>query len=88
MSLIRDFYFGNYNPYEQPPTKREMAALDQLCKAEDALLSLLDVDGKRVYEQLADCQRELSSLAQENAYVQGVRFGARFVMEITGGNDE
>jgi hypothetical protein len=81
MSLMRDLYYGDYIPCEQPPTERQIAVLNRLCEAEDALLAQLDEDAQSVYERLADCQRELSSLAQLDGFTQGVRFGVRFMLE-------
>ncbi len=83
-SMLKEFYYGNITPVERQiingsEIKRVAKELDA---AEKQLLAILQSEAVPLMDRYGKLQTELDSLTEAEAYVDGFKTGARFVMEI------
>ncbi len=82
-SILKEFYYGNITPVERQiingsEVKRVAKELDT---AEKQLLAILQPEAVPLMDRYGKLQTELASLTEAEAYVDGFKTGARFVME-------
>ena len=84
MSFLGELYLGNLFPNEWTHRKGDeySKALDQVVQGEEKVFHLLDDAGKEQFREYQSGQMELSSVSERKAFEEGVRFGARIMMEI------
>ena len=87
---LRDFAYGNINPCEHGYKRnREFEkAAKALMEAEEKLLSTLNDDEKKVYEQVSNAQIALGSMTEVEKFVQGYILGAAMIMEVISGLED
>ncbi len=83
-SILKEFYYGNITPVERQiingsEVKRVAKELDT---AEKQLRTILQPEAVPLMDRFGKLQIELASLTEAEAYVDGFKTGARFVMEI------
>ena len=90
ISILRELAYGNINPNEHRYRRNgefEKAA-KELMEAEDKLLSTLNENEKKVYEQLTNAQIALSTIEEIEKFVQGYILGAAMTMEVMTGLED
>ncbi len=83
-NILKEFYYGNITPVERQiingsEIKRVAKELDV---AEKQLLAILQPEAVPLIDRYGKLQTELASLTEAEAYVDGFKTGAHFVMEI------
>ncbi len=83
-SILKEFYYGNITPVERQiingsEIKRVAKELDA---AEKQLRAILQSEAVPLMDRYGKLQIELASLTEAEAYVDGFKTGARFVIEI------
>lgn len=83
-SILKEFYYGNITPVERQiingsEVKRVAKELDA---AENQLRAILQAEAIPLMEHYGKLQVELASITEAEAYIDGFKTGARFVMEI------
>lgn len=56
-------------------------------KLEDAFYSELSSAGKKLYREDYEIQMQLLDISEQDAFIKGVRFGARFILDVIGTYD-
>lgn len=90
ISILREFAYGNVNPNEhryRRSSEFEKAA-KELMEAEDKLLSSLNENEKKLYEQLTNAQIALSTIEEIEKFAQGYILGAAMTMEVMVGLED
>ena len=80
MSILNEFFYGNLTPYEYRQSKETKAMND-----EEALIGNLpeSKQAKRaLLEELFRDRTTLTALSERDAYIEGFKAGARFMLEI------
>lgn len=85
-TFLEQLYYGNVNPSEHyvrydDEYKRSAGKLADLV---DEFFSRLDGDERILWDRLSDAASETEALAEKDAFLCGVRFGARFMLEVMG----
>jgi len=89
-SILRQFASGNVNPNERrfkKDSEYERAA-KALMKAEEKLLSALNENERKLYDELAAAQRNLNLLEEGDKFAQGYILGSAMTMEVMTGIDD
>ncbi len=83
-SILKEFYYGNITPVERQIVNGSeiKRVAKELTTAEKQLRSILQPEAIPLMERYMEAQAELTSLTEAEAYVDGFKTGARFVMEI------
>ena len=89
-SILRDFAYGNINPGEHGYKRnREFEkAAKALMEAEEKLLSTLNEEEKKVYEQVSNAQISLGTMDEIEKFVQGYILGAAMIIEVMTGLED
>ena len=86
MYLLNDLWYGNVNPserYAQRGSKYRKLS-DEVTECEEKLLSQLSPECAESLEEFLEKHVLLTSLAEADTFIQGVRIGAQFVLDVTG----
>ena len=85
MTVIEDLYYGNIHPCERDVVRG--SAMDRLmkllCKNEETLTATLTEQQKEIFLKFKNCQDELSSLTERDAFRDGFILATRLMMEVT-----
>lgn len=54
---------------------------------ENAFCSELSSAGKKLYREDYDVQMQMLNISEQDAFIKGVRFGARFMLDVIGAYD-
>ena len=86
MFVLERLWKGNVRPCERSFKEGSQYAelMHTSTKLEDAFYDELSVAGKKVYKEHYEMQMRMMDIAEQDAYIQGVRFGARFVLDVIG----
>ena len=86
MYLLNELWYGNVHPNE-----RFVRSDSQYAKVSkeatdiyDHLMKLLPKEEKALLDEFCKKSMTASSIAEEDAFICGVRIGARFILDITG----
>ena len=85
MSILNDFFYGNLTPYEYDQSKETMMLNAEVLKEESDLLDRLfesDAEMKAALDELIQRPMSLTALSESDAYIEGFKAGARFIIEI------
>ena len=85
MSILNDFFYGNLTPYEYDQSKETMTLNAEVLKKESDLLDRLsesDAEMKAALDELIQRRMSLTALSERDAYIEGFKAGARFILEI------
>lgn len=81
MRILEELWFGNIKPNEnklsQDSGQYELIKL--IVRHEEALTPLMPQEAKEVFEKLRENQSELASLNEREAFISGVKLGARIM---------
>lgn len=85
MSILSEFFYGNLTPYEYDQSKETMTLNAEVLKKESDLLDRLsesDAEMKAALDELIQRRMSLTALSERDAYIEGFKAGARFILEI------
>lgn len=85
MSILNEFFYGNLTPYEYDQSKETMTLNAEVLKKESDLLDRLsesDPEMKAALDELIQRRMSLTALSERDAYIEGFKAGARFILEI------
>lgn len=85
MSILNEFFYGNLTPYEYDQSKETMTLNAEVLKKESDLLDRLsesDAEMKAALDELIQRRMSLTALSERDAYIEGFKAGARFILEI------
>ena len=85
MSILNEFFYGNLTPYEYEQSKETVMLNAEVLKEESDLLDRLsksDSEMKAVIDKMAERRMSLTALSERDAYIEGFKAGARFMLEI------
>ena len=85
MSILNDFFYGNLTPYEYDQSKETMTLNAKVLTEESDLLdrlSEIDSEMKTVIDKMIERRMSLTALSERDAYIEGFKAGARFIIEI------
>ena len=86
MSILEEIWFGNISPYKAFAEKdgEYSNALKMVESNEERIKGELTEKGRSVLEALTDMQQELLSVGTKDAFICGVRYGVRMMLEALG----
>ena len=85
MSILNDFFYGNLTPYEYDQSKETITLNAKVLREESDLfdrLSESDAEMKVALDELIQRRMSLTALSERDAYIEGFKAGARFIIEI------
>ena len=85
MSILSEFFYGNLTPYEYDQSKESMMLNAKVLTEESNLLDRLsesDAEMKAALDELIQRRMSLTALSERDAYIEGFKAGARFIIEI------
>ncbi len=80
--VLEEFYYGNITPNQKSFTRNSpyAKAMDKLSKSDTYLQEILNEDGKAMLKAFEEAQDEVNSIGILEAFVDGYRLGARFML--------
>ena len=89
-SIIREFYLGNITPDATAikHTSELKKAVQEVSDAESFLRERLDGECLAALERLVSAQLTTSTTTAEERYMEGVRTGAKFMLDILTGESK
>ena len=88
MSIIKELYYGNVRPTDEPQSDDVKKALSEVVKMEEALgESLTDKGQKEKISELSERYNKLITLTERDGFLQGFRLGARLLAELMAENN-
>ena len=89
MKILEELWYGNVLPNDRDVRRgsRPHKLGTLIIRHEEDLLPLLSGQAKEVFNKLKDCQSELNSLNECEAFCIGFRLGARITYETMDGHD-
>ena len=85
MCILNEFFYGNLTPYEYDQSKESMMLNAKVLTEESNLLDRLsesDAEMKAIIAELIEQRMSLTALSERDAYIEGFKAGARFILEI------
>ena len=85
MSILNEFFYGNLTPYEYEQSKETVMLNAEVLKEESDLLDRLsksDSEMKAIIDKMTERRMSLTALSERDAYIEGFKAGARFMLEI------
>ena len=85
MSILNDFFYGNLTPYEYDQSKETMTLNAEVLKEKSDLLDCLsksNAEMKAIIAELIEQRMSLTALSERDAYIEGFKAGARFILEV------
>lgn len=85
MSILSEFFYGNLTPYEYDQSKETITLNAKVLREESDLfdrLSESDAEMKAALDELIQRRMSLTALSERDAYIEGFKAGARFILEV------
>ena len=85
MSILNDFFYGNLTPYEYRQSKETKTMNAEALNDEEALIGNLPESEQAQRDLLEELFRDrttLTALSERDAYIEGFKAGAHFMLEI------
>lgn len=84
MKILEELYYGNISPHEKYIRKgTEFENLVRLIfKNEEKLNDTLTELQKETFEKFKDCNSEMNSISEREAFIGGFKLGAKIVIEV------
>lgn len=85
MSVIEKLWSGEIYAFEQihPTTQAYREAIAAVSRIGGLLSEMLSDDGKKLLEEYHDAMITMGTELQRESYIEGVKLGANFIMELT-----
>ena len=88
MSILKELYYGNVRPTDEPQSDEAKRVLCEVVKMEEALgESLIDKGQKEKISELSERYSKLITLTERDGFLQGFRFGAKLMAELMAENN-
>ena len=86
MYVLEDLWKGNITPYERSfcDGSRYADLTHQTTEDENVFCAELSASGKEAFQSYYDKQMEIADIAEQDAFIKGVRIGARFILDVIG----
>ena len=87
MYLLEDLWKGNITPDERavrkgsPYQELQQASIECI----EQFRKELSPEGKKALDEYFDKEAQLADISEQDAFVRGVRIGARFILDVIGG---
>ena len=83
MTTLEDLYYGNIVPAEKGIKKGSEYSklLNLAARNEEKLLATLTEEQKILFEKYKDYTMDMCSIAEKDAFVEGVKLGVKIVVE-------
>ena len=90
MTTLEDLYYGNISPHERYIKRgtRVDKLVKLICKNEEELNLGLTEKQKETFEKFKDCQNELASIGEREAFSSGFILATRIMVEVMQGLEE
>ncbi len=87
MTTIDDLYYGNLHPCDRDIVRgsRTDRLLRLLCKNEESLTAALTEQQKETFLKFKNCQDELASITEREAFKIGFTLATRLMVEVMDG---
>ena len=86
--LIRELYYGNLRPMSEGEIPDDLAELvTHAVDLEDRLTVALKGEEKDLFLDYVDTCNEAQALSDEENFISGFRYGARFMTDVFGGDE-
>ena len=85
MSILNEFFYGNLTPYEYRQSKETKAMNAKVLNDEEVLIGNLPESEQAQRDLLEELFRDrttLTALSERDAYIEGFKAGARFMLEM------
>ena len=84
MNILEDLYYGNINPCEREFKKGNTYSqlLGYIVRHQQDLLNLMNDEEKEIFEKFTECNNEMHSMTEREAFVSGFTLGARIIIEV------
>ena len=84
MKTLEDLYYGNIAPHEHSFKRGSeySKVLENVVQYQDDLMSTLTEQQKETLEKLKDCESELYSMNELEAFISGFKLAARIMIEV------
>ena len=85
MSILNEFFYGSRTPYGDGQRKETKAMNAKVLSDEEALIGNLPESEQAQRDLLKELFRDrttLTALSERDAYIEGFKTGARFMLEI------
>ena len=84
MQILEDLYLGDVRPNERffKRNSRHAKALDEVVKVGDALTASLNEEGKKLFEDFMDAQREVTVLTDCETFCYAFKLGAKIMLDV------
>ena len=88
MSILKELYYGNVRPTDEPQSDEAKKVLCEVVKMEEALCeSLIDKGQKEKISELSERYSKLITLTERDGFLQGFRLGAKLMVELMAENN-
>lgn len=86
MYLLKDLWDGNVTPGERYIRRNSeyKKVTEETNEYMERLTAELSLEGAATLEKLLDKNLTLSSIAEEDSFIRGVRIGAQFILDVVG----
>ena len=83
MTTLENLYYGNIDPANKYIKRgSEYSKLINLSvRNEEKLVPTLSKEQKIIFEKYKDCISEMTSIAEKEAFIQGIKLGIRIIAE-------
>lgn len=83
MTTLENLYYGNIDPANKYIKRgSEYSKLINLSvRNEEKLVPTLSKEQKVIFEKYKDCINEMTSIAEKEAFIQGIKLGIKIVAE-------
>ncbi len=86
--FIRELYYGNLRPMSEGEIPDDLAELvTHAGDLEERLTDALEGDLLNLFLEYADTCNEVDALGGEESFITGFRYGARFMADVFGGDE-
>ena len=84
MRILDELWYGNIAPCEMDLKKGSACTelLGYIVRHEEDLKKRLNDEEKEIFEKFTECQSEMYSIAEREAFVRGFTLGARIIIQI------
>ena len=86
MYVLEELWNGKVRPSERRflDGSKYAELMSKGTALENAFYNELSTAGKKVYREHYENQMQLCDISEQDAFVRGVRFGARFMLDVVG----
>ena len=83
MTTLENLYYGNIFPADKDIKRSSEYSklLNLSVRNEDKLVPTLSKEQKVIFEKYKDCINEMTSIAEKEAFIQGIKLGIKITAE-------